>query len=312
MAEPIPDELTSRWMAARTELRHAEINQRRPGLVDELPKLAERLAAAHHALAGVYREIAALPGLPAPLAAAAEAAQEHHRPLATDQHRDPAGQTGQPATLPTQIRDDVATLWAYHQMGHQIRPVDVAIGLGSHDLSVATCAAQLWRQGTFPLIVFTGANAPTTKAIFPRGEAMHYRDHARSLGVPDEAILIEPAATNTAENLIRSRQLLADRGITPRSVMLISRPYQQRRAYATCRKIWPDVEVICQSIPAPLDDYIASIGDADRVVNMLVGDTQRIELYAQRGYAIPQPMPDDVREAYQRLVDRGYTARLVA
>jgi uncharacterized SAM-binding protein YcdF (DUF218 family) len=141
---------------------------------------------------------------------------------------------------------------------------------------------------------------------------MHYRDHARSLGVPDEAILIEPAATNTAENLIRSRQLLADRGITPRSVMLISRPYQQRRAYATCRKIWPDVEVICQSIPAPLDDYIASIGDADRVVNMLVGDTQRIELYAQRGYAIPQPMPDDVREAYQRLVDRGYTARLVA
>jgi uncharacterized SAM-binding protein YcdF (DUF218 family) len=95
-------------------------------------------------------------------------------------------------------------------------------------------------------------------------------------------------------------------------VMLISRPYQQRRAYATCRKVWPDVEVICQSIPLPLDDYVASIGDADRVVNMLVGDTQRIELYAERGYAIPQPIPDDVRQAYQRLVARGYTTRLVA
>jgi uncharacterized SAM-binding protein YcdF (DUF218 family) len=311
MTEPIPEELTSRWSAARTELRHAEINQRRPGLVDELPKLAERVAAAHRVLAGIYEEIAAL-DLPAPLTAAAEAAQQHHRRLATDQRPTPVGQASEPAALPAEIRDDVATLWAYHQMGHQIRPVDVAIGLGSHDLSVATCAAQLWRQGTFPLIVFTGANAPTTKAIFPRGEAAHYRDHARSLGVPDEAILVEPAATNTAENLTRSRQLLTDHGVTPRSVMLISRPYQQRRAYATCRKVWPDVEVICQSIPLPLDDYVATIGDPDRVVNMLVGDTQRIELYAQRGYAIPQPMSDDVRRAYERLVDRGYTARLVA
>jgi hypothetical protein len=55
-------------------------------------------------------------------------------------------------------------------------------GLGSHDLSVATHAAQLWKQGVFPRIVFTGANAPTTKARFPRGEAVHYREHALELG----------------------------------------------------------------------------------------------------------------------------------
>ncbi|MGW2161862.1 YdcF family protein [Nonomuraea sp. NPDC001699] len=216
------------------------------------------------------------------------------------------------ATLPPAIRDDVATLWAYHQMGHQLRPVDVGIGLGSHDLGVATYAAQLWKQAIFPLIVFTGANAPTTKARFPRGEAVHYREHARSLGVPDEAILVEPAATNTGENLTFTRELLAGQGITPRSIMLISRPYQQRRAYATCRKLWPEVEVICSSLPLTIDDYVASIGDPNRVVNMLVGDTQRIELYAERGFAISQPMPEDVREAYRRLVERGYTQRLVA
>lgn len=216
------------------------------------------------------------------------------------------------AVLPADIRDDVATLWAYHQMGHQIRPVDVGIGLGSHDLSVATYAAQLWRQAVFPLIVFTGANVATTKDRFPRGEAVHYREHARSLGVPDEAILIEPTATNTAQNLTLSRDLLAEHGITPRSVMLISRPYQQRRAYATCRKVWPEVEVICASIPMPIDDYVASIGDPARVVNMLVGDTQRIEVYAERGFAISQPIPDEVRQAYDRLVSRGYTTRLVA
>jgi uncharacterized SAM-binding protein YcdF (DUF218 family) len=214
--------------------------------------------------------------------------------------------------LPTDIRDDVATLWSYHQMGHEIRPVDVGIGLGSHDLSVATYAAELWNREIFPLIVFTGANAPTTKARFPRGEAVHYREEARALGVPDRAILVEPAATNTAENLTLTRDMLADQGIKTQSVMLISRPYQQRRAFATCRKIWPDVDVICSSADLTLDEYLAFIGDPKKVVNMLVGDTQRIEVYARRGFAIAQPMPEEVRKAYRRLVSRGYTSRLLA
>jgi hypothetical protein len=94
-------------------------------------------------------------------------------------------------------------------------------------------------------------------------------------------------------------------------VLLISRPYQQRRAYATTKKIWPDVDVICSSLPLALDDYVASIGDPDRVVNMLVGDTQRITAYAEAGYAVPQAVPPEVQRAFERLVAKGYTARLV-
>jgi hypothetical protein len=60
-----------------------------------------------------------------------------------------------------------------------------------------------------------------------------------------------------------------------------------------------------------LNDYAKSIGDATRVIDMLVGDTQRIELYAQRGFAIPQEVPDDVRASFERLVKAGYTSRLV-
>lgn len=51
--------------------------------------------------------------------------------------------------------------------------------------------------------------------------------------------------------------------------------------------------------------------DATKVINMLVGDTQRITLYAERGFAIPQEFPDDVEQAYRRLVEAGYTARLI-
>lgn len=196
-------------------------------------------------------------------------------------------------------------------MHHTIRPCDIGIGLGSHDLGVATYAAELYHRKLFPRIVFTGANAPSTIERFPKGEAVHYREHAIQLGVPSEAILVEPDATNTGQNIEFTRKLLASREIEVHSAILLSRPYQQRRAYATAKKLWPDLDIVCASRPIPLDDYIAGIGDVNRVINMLVGDTQRIAEYANQGFAIPQHMPADVKAAYHRLVKAGFTSRLI-
>src|SRR3954453_20677614 len=116
--------------------------------------------------------------------------------------------TNTAATIPAHLRDDVETLWAYHDMHHRLGRTDVGIGLGSHDPGVAMVAVELFHQGLFPRIVFTGANSPTTIDRFPRGEAVHYRDYALEHGVPAEAVLIETEATNTAENLTLTRQVL--------------------------------------------------------------------------------------------------------
>lgn len=215
------------------------------------------------------------------------------------------------ATVPAALRDDVETLWDYHDMHHDLRRVDVGIGLGSHDIGVAVHTTDLYHRKYFPRIVFTGANAPTTVDRFPGGEAVHYRDYAAQHGVPDEAILVEPRATNTGENIEFTQQLLLSRGIRARSILLVSRPYQQRRAYATAKKAWPDVDVLCSSERLPLDEYVDSIGDPDRVINMLIGDTQRITVYADNGFAIPQVVPAKVDAAYQRLVSAGFTKRLI-
>jgi uncharacterized SAM-binding protein YcdF (DUF218 family) len=215
------------------------------------------------------------------------------------------------STLPDFLRSDVELLWDYHNMHHDLRPCDVGIGLGSHDPGVAICIAELFHRAMFPLIVLTGANAPTTVNRFPRGEAIHYREHAIELGVPPEAIRVEPAATNTGQNIEFTRRMLADEGVHVRSVLLVSRPYQQRRAFATCKKLWPEVGVLCSSRPLPLDEYIASIGDTKRVIDMLVGDTQRITEYAKRGFAIEQQIPPQAQAAYQRLIDAGFTDRLI-
>lgn len=202
-------------------------------------------------------------------------------------------------------------LWEYHDLRHEVRPTDVGVGLGSHDLGVATRMAELFHRGLFPVVVFSGGNAPTTAEVFPRGEAVHYAEHARLLGVPDDRILIEPRARNTAENFLFTRDLLAEQRIQARSVMVVSKPYQERRAYATCRMVWPEIDIVCTSQRIGLDEYVDAIGDVDKVLSTLVGDTQRIELYAAKGYAIPQPVPDEVRAAYDYLVDCGFTSRMV-
>jgi hypothetical protein len=44
---------------------------------------------------------------------------------------------------------------------------------------------------------------------------------------------------------------------------------------------------------------------------MLVGDTQRLDLHAQAGFAIAQQIPNEVQAAYGRLVRAGYTTRLI-
>ncbi|MEV0703345.1 YdcF family protein [Saccharopolyspora sp. NPDC050389] len=213
--------------------------------------------------------------------------------------------------IPEHIRADVERLWGYHDLQHELRPCDVGVGLGSHDLGVADHAVDLYQGGYVPLVVFTGANAPTTVERFPRGEAVHFRERALERGVSDSAIVVEPRATNTAENIEYTRELLTTKGIRCGSILLVSRPYQQRRAFATARKIWPEVEIVCNSQRLPLDEYVQSIGDVDRVINMLVGDTQRITVYAERGFTIPQEVPPEVAEAYGRLVEAGYTSRLV-
>ncbi|WP_270889983.1 hypothetical protein [Pedococcus sp. 5OH_020] len=44
---------------------------------------------------------------------------------------------------------------------------------------------------------------------------------------------------------------------------------------------------------------------------MLVGDTQRIWVYAEQGFAAPQTVTEDVRQAFTRLVGGGFRQRLI-
>ncbi|MFC9744588.1 YdcF family protein [Streptomyces niveus] len=214
--------------------------------------------------------------------------------------------------ISTEAWADARRLWDYHQMGHSLRPSSVAIGLGSHDLGVADTAVDLYKRGMAPLLVFTGATSPTTRERMPRGEAVHYRERALELGVPSSDVLVEPRARNTGENIRFSRAVLEDAGVRASSVLLISKPYEERRAYATARKLWPEAEFVSASTPMTLNEYADSIQDTRLVIDMLVGALQRLLIYPEQGFMISQPVPEDVLEAYERLCREGFTSRLLS
>ncbi|MEE2039324.1 YdcF family protein [Nocardiopsis sp. CT-R113] len=208
-------------------------------------------------------------------------------------------------------RRNAELLWEHHLMGHELRAADIAVALGSTNLGVASHAAELYHRDLFPVLVLSGGNSPSTLARFPRGEAVHYREHVLSLGVPEAAVLMEPHSTNTGENFAFTRDLVARSGLAPKTVLVVCKPYMERRAYATVRRLWPSVEPVCSSAPLSLEEYVADIGDEKLVVDMVVGDTQRVIEYPARGFSIPQPVPDDVRAAFEALVRAGYDGRLI-
>ncbi|WP_333737265.1 YdcF family protein [Streptomyces sp. IBSBF 2806] len=206
---------------------------------------------------------------------------------------------------------DARRLWDFQHMQHVPRPCSVVVGLGSHDLGVADTSAALYHRGMAPLIVFTGATSRTTQKLMPRGEAVHYSERAFELGVPESAVLVEPRARNTGQNIMYSKELLEATGLAVSSVLLVSKPYEERRAYATARKLWPEVEIVSASTPMSFGEYVASIADPHLVIDMLVGSLQRLLIYPQHGFMISMPMPDDVMAAYERLCNAGFVSRLL-
>ncbi|MEU1130833.1 YdcF family protein [Streptomyces sp. NPDC005900] len=214
--------------------------------------------------------------------------------------------------ISTQAWADAQRLWDFQQMGHEPSPCSVAVGLGSHDLGVADTTVDLYRRGMMPVIVFTGATSRTTRERMPRGEAEHYRERAIELGVPSDAILVEPRARNTGENIRFSRALLEERGVPVSSALLVSKPYEERRAYATARKLWPEVEWVSASTPMAFAEYVDAIGDPHLVIDMLVGAQQRLMVYPRQGFMIEQAVPENVAAAYERLRTSGFTSRLLA
>ena len=203
-------------------------------------------------------------------------------------------------------------LWDYNHMNHQIKPADCILVSCSHDLRVAERGTDLFRQGFSPYIIFSGGLGRLTKDVFDKPEAETFAEVARNRRIPEDKILIENKSTNTGENIQFTKALLVERGLDFNSFILVQKPYMERRAYATFKKVWSEKEVIVTSPQLSFEEYCSGAISKDEVISIMVGDTQRIKLYAEKGFQISQEIPAEVWQAFEELVDKGYTQHLIA
>ncbi len=211
--------------------------------------------------------------------------------------------------------EPLGVAWAYLRLVHPPVRADAILTLGSFDVQAAVHAATLWKRGLAPAIVMSGGLAHRGGLLdtgWTRTEARVFAEAAIAEGVPEEAILLEEQAQNTADNFVMGRAVAERAGLAPQRLLVVAKPYMTRRGFATGRKAWPDVELIMQCEEIGVADYFAREADPGRALLALVGDLHRILVYPALGFQIPQDVPADVIEALRRLVDAGYGARLVA
>lgn len=213
------------------------------------------------------------------------------------------------------IRALAEKLWHYHQMNHQLEAADAILVLCSHDKRVAERGAQLFLDGWAPLLIFSGGLGVITRHIWDEPEADQFAEIAIGLGVPPQNIIVENQSTNTGENVLFTKRLLAEKHINPGKFILVQKPYMERRSFATFRNHWPEKAVLVTSPRVSLDEYLDNYVNSelspDDVVSIMVGDLQRIKVYAEKGFQIPQEIPDEVWSAYDELVRSGYDRHLV-
>ena len=202
-------------------------------------------------------------------------------------------------------------VWDYHHVHHALAKADCIIALGSHDTRVAERGAEVFLEGWAPLLVCSGHLGGLTSGMWTRSEAEIFADVAVGLGVPRDRILVEARSTNTGENVVFSRRLLAEKGLDARKAIAVQKPYMERRTLATFRQRWPELEVIVTSPQIAFEDYPNGAIGKDDVIHIMVGDLQRLIVYGRKGFSVPQDVPAEVLAAYERLVAAGYTRRLL-
>jgi uncharacterized SAM-binding protein YcdF (DUF218 family) len=213
--------------------------------------------------------------------------------------------------MKSKIIKDAQILWDYMNFNQSLQRADCLLVMGSHDLRVAEYGARLYLEGWAPLMVCSGGLGNLTRNLWDEPEARKFAHIARQMGVPSEKILLEEKSTNTGENIIFSRRLLQSKSIDPSSILLVHKPYMERRALATFQKLWPGKQVRVTSPPLAMEEYPNDVISMDEMINIMVGDFQRILIYPQKGFQLEQLLTDEAIKSFQSLVLYGFTKHMV-
>jgi uncharacterized SAM-binding protein YcdF (DUF218 family) len=209
----------------------------------------------------------------------------------------------------TAVTDAARALWDYHRLEEPLAPAEGILVFGSNDPRVAEYAADLYRRGFAPWLLFSGGRGRMTEH-WAESEAAFFARRARDCGVPSEAIFCETEAAHTGENIAFSRSLLEKRQIFPKRAIVLQKPYMERRTRAALEVQWPELSFQMSSPAIDFCQYPDESITLDDLIHALVGDFYRLIDYPGKGLASEQSFPQEAIGAYELLRDAGYTKQL--
>ena len=205
-------------------------------------------------------------------------------------------------------------IWDYLGMHQEPKKADCIVGFGNFNTNIARRAADLYHQGYAPKILFTGGLGRNTEGLLPEPEAVRFAKVAMECGVPECDIILEDKSTNTKENIDFTRNKLMELSLPHERILGVHQPFMERRITAAIGVYWPELEFTVTSpqvtIPQYLEDSLRQGITENAAVSVIVGDFQRMDLYAKLGYQLPQHIPAEAWAAFHELVAMGFDKQL--
>jgi uncharacterized SAM-binding protein YcdF (DUF218 family) len=214
--------------------------------------------------------------------------------------------------MQNEIDQAAKVIWGYMLLHQSLQKCDAVFLLGNRDDRTGEYAAKLFLEGYGRELIISGGgerlhwdDAST--------EAAHFALIAERMGVPRDQMLLEERATNTGENIAFVHALLQRLNKHPHSLLLVQKPYMERRTFATFVKQWPEegVKIVVTSPVISYDEYFDRQNPKQDIIDVMVGDLQRISEYPKLGFQIEQEIPTEVWQAWEKLVELGYTKHLI-
>lgn len=175
---------------------------------------------------------------------------------------------------------------------------DAIFLFGNYTLSIPEKGAQLFHSGYAPLIVADGLRGHVSEQHkWDMSIAEKYASYLLAAGIPSNAILIASNSTNTLEDVLQGVSRLIERNPNVQRLIITIISVHQRRAFATLCQHYPDLEYV--NIPVAED--VSTSAKKRGIASRAVGETHRLQRYAEKGDTVPQNIPSHILHACETL-----------
>lgn len=210
-----------------------------------------------------------------------------------------------------QVDKYASIIWDYMKMNHELEKADLILVCGNDDEMTSERTLELYNAAYAPLILISGSGSEKNREGFKDNEAQRIANFLITNGVPSDVIIIEDKARSTGDNALFSKKLIEEKKIKADKIILITKPYMERRVFATFSKQTPGPIYIVASKEISYEDYCKKFPDKVHFINIMVGDLQRIKEYPKLGFQIEQEIPDAVWQAFEELIKLRYDKYLI-